>query len=198
MGILLKDSKTKDNLMRAFAGESQARNRYTFSASEAKKQKLHVIEAIFKFTADQERLHARVFYSFLKEMADKNILIDGNYPIDIYDDVAKLLRAAQHNEYQEYEHDYANFSKIAKEEGFSKISQTFSMIAEVEKTHGERFKKFADMLEEGKLFKSETETEWMCLSCGHIHKGKEAPEICPICSHTKGFFIRLNQAPYQG
>lgn len=197
MGIEFSKSQTKDNLMRAFAGESQARNRYIFSASNARKQNLHVIEAIFNFTADQERSHAKVFYDFLKDLAGTNISVDGNYPIDIYDDVVKLLRSAQHNEYQEYEHDYAGFAKIASDEGFTKISNTFKMIADVEKTHGARFERYADMLEQNKLFISDVETQWMCLNCGHIYKGTKAPQICPICNHSQGFFIRLELAPFQ-
>lgn len=196
MSILLKDSQTKDNLMRSFAGESQARNRYVFSAGEAKKQKLHVVEAVFNYTADQERSHAKVFYDFLKELAGTNILVDGNYPVDHFSDVAQLLRAAQHNEYQEFEHEYASFGKIAREEGFIQIATAFEMIGEIEKTHGDRFGKFAELLEQDKLFKSDTEVEWLCLNCGHIHRGTNAPLVCPVCKHNQGFFIPLNLSPF--
>jgi len=192
-----KQSKTKENLMRGFAGESQAINRYLFSAAVAKSQKLKVIEEIFIFTANQERSHAKVFYNFLKEFAGQNISVDGNYPVDIHDDVVKLLRAAQHNEYQEYEFDYTNFATVAREEGFTKIYMAFDMIANVEKTHGDRFGKFADLLEQDKLFKKEIEAEWMCLKCGHIHKGMAAPGVCPICSHAQGYFTRLNMVPFE-
>lgn len=197
MSILLKDSKTKDNLMRAFAGESQARNRYTFGAAEAKKQKLHVIETIFTLTANQEHAHAKSYYNLLKEMSGINISVDGNYPVDINDNVAKLLRLAQHNEYEENQDVYPAFAKIATEEGFIKISTMFQMIAKIEKTHGDRFGRFAKLIEDDKLFKSDTETEWMCLNCGHIHKGKFAPTICPVCDHAQGFFIRLEDAPFE-
>ena len=183
--------------MRAFAGESQARNRYTFAALKAKEEKLHVIEAIFTFTAHQERAHAKVFYDFLKEDAGKNISIDGNYPVDIYDKVSELLRAAEHNEFQEYENDYKKFSEIAKEEGFIGISSIFNMIADVEKTHGERFGKFATLMEQGKLFISDVETQWVCLNCGYIYNGKEAPKTCPICKHDQGFFIRVELSPFK-
>jgi len=196
MDTNFEKSCTKENLMRAFAGESQARNRYTFAAEKAKESKLHVIEAIFTFTAHQERAHAKVFYDFLKDEAGKNINIDGNYPVDIYDKIPELLRAAQHNEFQEYENDYKKFSETARDEGFIGISNTFNMIAEVEKTHGERFGQFADLLEQGKLFVSDFETSWICLNCGHIYKGKEVPAVCPICKHDKGFFIRLELSPY--
>jgi len=196
MEINFEKSKTRENLMRAFAGESQARNRYTFAAQKAKESNLHVIEGIFTFTANQELAHAKVFYDFLKDEVGKNINIDGNYPVDIYEKIPDLLRAAQHNEFQEYENDYKKFSEIAKEEGFSGISNIFNMIANVEKTHGERFAEFADLLEQGKLFVSNVETTWICLNCGHIYTGKEAPAMCPICKHDKGFFIRAELYPF--
>ncbi|PWJ76275.1 UNVERIFIED_CONTAM: rubrerythrin [Murimonas intestini] len=197
MTVDFKTSQTKDNLMRAFAGESQARNRYTFAASQAKKEKLQVIEAVFRFTADQERQHARVFYSYLKELAGQTITVDGGYPVDIYPDVKDLLRAAQHNEYEEHDDVYKKFGEVAKEEGFHKVAGAFHMIAEIEKTHGDRFKKFADYMDENKLFVSDVEEGWMCLECGFIYQGKEAPEKCPVCSHDQGYFIRLSLAPYQ-
>lgn len=196
MAVDFKNSVTKDNLMRAFAGESQARNRYTFSAGMAKKENLHVVEAVFMFTANQEKEHAEIFYNHLKEMAGANIDVDGKYPVDLYDDVVKLLEAAQHNEYQEYEHEYKNFGNIAKEEGFPKIAATFHLISEIEKTHGDRFGRFADMLKNNQLFISNVETEWMCLNCGYIYKGTEVPKVCPVCNHDKGYFIRLELTPF--
>lgn len=192
-----KTSQTKDNLMRAFAGESQARNRYTFAASQAKKEKLQVIEAVFRFTADQERQHAKIFYNYLKDLAGETITVDGGYPVDIYPDVKDLLRAAQHNEYEEHDDVYKKFGDAAKEEGFDKIAASFHMIAGIEKTHGDRFKRFADYMEEKKLFISDVEEGWMCLECGFVYYGKEAPKKCPVCSHDQGYFIRLTLAPYQ-
>lgn len=191
------ESQTKDNLIRSFAGESQARNRYLFAAGQTKKENLHVIQAIFEYTADQERAHAKVFYNHLKPLAGENICVDGCYPVDIYDDMVKLLRAAQHNEYEEHDHEYAKFAKIAKEEGFQSIAYSFSGIAEIEKTHGDRFGNFADLIEQDKLFKDDQEVEWLCLNCGHIHKGKNAPGACPICQHPQGFFIRLELSPFK-
>ena len=148
MATEFKNSHTKDNLMRAFAGESQARNRYTFAASAAKKQHQHVIEAVFRFTAEQEKEHAEIFYGFLKDMAGENIAVDGAYPVDLSDDLAKLLHAARHNEYEEYEVVYKQFGDIAKEEGLMKIAAAFHMIADIEKTHGDRFARFAQMMDE--------------------------------------------------
>ncbi|HKL98444.1 MAG TPA: ferritin family protein [Mobilitalea sp.] len=197
MAMDFKDSKTMENLMKAFAGESQARNRYTFAASQAKKEHHHVIEAIFKFTADQEKEHAEIFYNHLKEMAGQNIHIEGGFPVDITDNLVELLRMAQHNEYEEYDPVYKDFGDTAKEEGFSKVASSFHMIAAIEKTHGDRFARFAELLEENKLYVADVETGWMCLHCGHVHWGKEAPKECPVCHHDRGFFIRLELAPFQ-
>lgn len=191
-----KNSETKDNLMRAFAGESQARNRYTFAASQAKSQNMHVIEAVFKFTADQEKEHAEIFYKHLSEMAGETIHVDSGYPVDISNDMTELLRMAQHNEYEEHDSVYKAFGEKAKEEGFAKIAASFFMIAEIEKVHGDRFGKFAKLLEENKLYVSDVKTGWMCLNCGYIFEGEKAPEKCPVCDHDKGYFIRLELVPY--
>lgn len=191
MAILFKNSETKDNLMRAFAGESQARNRYTFASSLAKKNGLYVISAIFAFTANQEKEHAEIFYNHLKEMAGETIFVDGGYPVDITDDVSELLRKAQHNEYEEHDPIYKVFGDKAAEEGFPAIAGSFHKIAEIEKTHGDRFGKYATMLQEGTLFVSEVETEWMCLNCGFVYKGTSAPAKCPVCLHDQGYFIRV-------
>lgn len=192
----LSESKTKINLLRAFAGESQARNRYEFAAQQACSENLPVIEFVFKYTAKQEQAHAKVFYDFLKGMAGENIAIDGSYPIDIYDTTLKLLRAAQHNEFEEFDPVYPDFAKIAAQEGFTEIGAKFNRIARIEKEHGDRFGMFADLLEQGKLFVSDVEEEWLCLNCGYVHKSSEAPKACPVCSHKQGYFIRLALAPY--
>ncbi len=196
MAVEFRESETKDNLMRAFAGESQARNRYTFAASQAKKNGLHVISAIFAFTASQEKEHAEIFYNHLKEMAGETIFIDGGYPVDITEDVEKLLRMAQHNEYEEHEPIYKTFGEKALEEGFKNVAASFLQIAEIEKVHGDRFGKYAKLLEEGKLFVSDVEAEWMCLNCGYVYKGLEAPKVCPVCKHDRGYFIRFEFAPF--
>ena len=182
--------------MKAFAGESQARNRYDFAAQQAKKENLPVIEMIFKFTANQEQAHAKVFYDFLKEMTGKNIKIDGGYPVDIYSTTLEYLRAAQHNEFEEFDPVYPDFAKIAAKEGFQQIGMKFNDIAKIEKTHGERFSMFKELLEQNRLFVADAEEEWMCLNCGYIHKSSEAPKACPVCSHPQGYFIRLSLAPY--
>lgn len=191
-----KNSETKENLMRAFAGESQARNRYTFAASQAKQQKMHVVEAVFTFTANQEKEHAEIFYNHLKELSGENIHIDGSYPVDIYESVLEVLRAAQHNEYEEFDPVYKAFGDKAMEEGFPKVAASFHHIAGIEKIHGDRFGQLADLLEQNQLFINDVECKWMCLNCGFVFEGKEAPQKCPVCDQDKGFFIRLELAPY--
>ncbi|MCJ7856623.1 rubrerythrin family protein [Lachnospiraceae bacterium NSJ-143] len=197
MAVDFKMSETKVNLMRAFAGESQARNRYTFGASQARGQKLHVIEAIFTFTANQEKEHAEIFYNHLKDMAGETIKIDGGYPVDINDSIIQILRAAQHNEYEEFDPVYKAFGDKALEEGFPKIANSFHKIAEIEKTHGDRFGKFADLMEQDQLFVNDIECGWMCLNCGYVYTGRQAPSVCPVCEHDQGFFIRLELAPFE-
>lgn len=198
MSVDFKNSITKENLMRAFAGESQARNRYTIAAGQAKQQDLHVIEAVFTFTADQEKEHAEIFYNHLSELGGESIQIDGAYPVDISQDIAQLLRFAQHNEYQEHDDVYLHFAEKAKEEGFMKVAGSFRLIADIEKTHGDRFGMFADLIEQKKLFVSDVDTAWMCLECGNIYRGKAVPEECPVCHHSRGYFIRVELAPYTG
>jgi len=197
MAVDFKNSETKDNLMRSFAGESQARNRYTIAAAQAKKQNLHVIESVFTYTANQEREHAEIFYRYLKELGGETIHIDGGYPVDISEKLSELLRMAQHNEYEEHDDVYKAFGEKAKEEGFLTIAGTFSMIAEIEKAHGDRFGKYAELLEKDRLFREDKKTSWICLNCGYIYEGEAAPRKCPVCAHDQGFFIRLGESPYE-
>lgn len=196
--VEFSNSVTKDNLMRAFAGESQARNRYTFAASQAKKNGLYVISTIFAFTASQEKEHAEIFYNHLKEMAGNTIFIDGGYPVDLSDNIADLLFMAQHNEYEEHDSVYKAFGEKAREEGFDQIAASFQQIAGIEKVHGDRFGRYAQLIREGKLFISDVEEEWMCLNCGFVFKGKSAPAACPVCHHDQGYFIRFNLVPFHG
>lgn len=196
MAVDFKNSETKLNLMRAFAGESQARNRYTFAANQAKEQNLHVVEAVFTFTANQEKEHAEIFYNHLKELAGENIHIDGGYPVDISESILDILRYAQHNEFEEFDPVYKEFGDKAMEEGFPKVAACFHHIAGIEKIHGNRFGQLADLIEQNKLFISDVECGWMCLNCGYVFTGKEAPMKCPVCDHDRGFFIRLELAPY--
>lgn len=198
MDIDFKESKTRVNLMRAFAGESQARNRYTIAAEEAEKQGLFSVKQIFLFTADQERSHAERFYDLLKNLSGTTIEIAGGYPVDHFDSVVDLLKAAKHNEMEEADDVYQAFGNEAKEEGFIEAASTFFQIAEIEAIHGRRFGKLAEMLEQNKYFENETNGEWMCLNCGHIYAGKMVPQVCPVCRYERGYFIPAEIAPYLG
>lgn len=191
-----KDSKTKENLMKAFAGESQARNRYTFAAEEAKKQGLYAVREVFLFTAEQERAHAERFYELLREIEGETIEICAGYPVDRRDSVETLLYAAQHNEYEESDDVYQAFGDVAKEEGFMEVASAFYQIAKIEKIHGDRFGKLAQLLETGKYFENTEVGTWMCLNCGHIHSGVKLPGVCPVCRHERGYFIPVSLAPY--
>ena len=192
-----KNSETKDNLLRAFAGESQARNRYTFAAAAAKKANLEVIEMLFEYTAGQEKEHGEIFYDHLKEAGCDNIVITAGYPVDCTDDVQKLLKLAADHENDEYGDIYPAFAEKAQEEGFAAVAAAFRQIAKIEKVHADRFKRFAQLMEQGKLFVSDVETEWMCLNCGHVQRGTKAPEQCPVCKHSQGYFSRVELSPYE-
>ena len=189
-------SQIRENLMRAFAGESQARSRYTIAAGIAHKSGLAVIEGIFLFTADQEKAHAKQFYRQLHELGGQTIRVDGTYPVDIYADLLSHLRAAQHNEYEEWKTDYAAFARTAMEEGFPLVGKLFENIARVEQTHGDRFGRFADLLEREQLFCSEVEVQWTCLNCGYVVTSTAAPANCPVCRHPQGYFVRVELAPW--
>ncbi len=192
MAISFNESQTKINLMRAFAGESQARNRYYFAAEEAKCQKLEAVEKIFIFTAEQEMAHAEIFYNHLKEFNGENIEIDAAYPVNNTNSILELLKSAVHNEMEEYSDAYKHFAQTAEKEGFAQIAFSFYKIAEIEKTHAERFQKVYNLLEKKDGTLAESGEYWMCLNCGHIHKGDTIPENCPVCSHNKGYFINLS------
>lgn len=190
MAISFEKSNTKVNLMKAFAGESQARNRYTFAASQAKKEGLQVIQKVFEFTANQEKEHAEVFYKKLASLRGNTIQIESDFPIDIYDSSLDLLKCAQNNEYAEYNDVYKSFGDEAKSEGFDDIAKLFYNVAEVEKVHGDRFGKFIELIESKELFESTKEERWICLNCGYIYTGKAALKVCPICDHGQGYQMR--------
>lgn len=194
----LKNSVTKENLLRAFAGESQARNRYTFAASTCRTNKLQVLEAVFTYTAGQEKEHAEVFYNHLKKAGCESVTIaEAAYPVDLADEPLKLLELARDHEMDEFQDIYPAFADKAQEEGFAEIARHFRQIAGIEKVHAERFERFAKFMRENKLFVSDVETGWMCLNCGHIFTGTKAPNKCPVCDHDQGYFIRLELSPYE-
>ncbi len=196
MAIDFKQSRTRENLMKAFAGESQARNRYTIAAEVSRKQGMQAVGIVFAFTADQERAHAQRFYDLMKEAEGSTIEICGGFPVDTYDSVLDLLKAAEHNETEEYEDVYQAFGREAKEEGFFEIASAFHQIAEIENVHARRFGELKKFLESNTYFENAEEQAWMCLNCGYIHRGKKVPAQCPVCRHEKGYFIPLDMAPY--
>lgn len=190
------ESETKLNLMRAFAGESQARNRYTFAAEFAREHGLYIVSDIFLFTANQELAHANVFYTHLKAFSGENITITGGYPVEVFDNMLDILETAKHDELSEYESVYKNFAEVAKEEGFSEIAASFQNIAKIEKVHSARFDELLKLIKEDRLFKSDDKTIWFCTNCGHIQYTAEAPEKCPVCSHDRGYFLKRELIPY--
>lgn len=198
MAVQFCESKTKENLMKAFAGESQARNRYTFAAKKARELGYESIAQVFEFTAEQERAHGERYYQLLNSLAGETVTVDGTYPVDIAEDICELLDKAEHNEFEEYEHVYPQFAQIAKEEGFMEAASAFTMIGEVEQMHGKRFRKLAELLRANQFDKSTEEEKWMCLNCGYIHTGTQVPPNCPSCHYEKGYFIPLSFAPFQG
>lgn len=172
-----KGSKTEKNLMDAFAGESQARNKYTYYASKAKKEGYVQISNIFTETAGNEKEHAEIWFKLLQE--------NGEIPTTMTN-----LKDAAAGENYEWTDMYQRMAKEAKEEGFAKISKLFSMVSEIEKEHEARYLKLLKNLEDGIVFSSEGDTIWKCSNCGHIHIGKKAPSICPVCAHPQAYFER--------
>lgn len=171
----LKGSRTEANLMTAFAGESQARNKYTYYASKAKKDGYVQIAQIFEETANNEKEHAKIWFKLLH---------DGGVPTTV-----ENLKDAAAGENYEWTEMYAEFAKVAKEEGFDHIAALFEMVAKIEKDHEERYKKLLANIEGGLVFSRDGDMMWICSNCGHVHIGKAAPEICPVCAHPKAYFM---------
>lgn len=191
------EAKTKTNLLRAFAGECQARMRYEMAAKVAGKSGLAILQDMFYFTANQEKEHAVIFYNFLKDVfKDENVSMDANYPIDLDQDLTSLLQQAANHEYDEATSIYKEFGEVAKEEGYIEIASTFFMISDIEKYHHERFMRYHDLLTSGKLFKEQSTIKWMCLNCGFIYEGNEAVNVCPVCKHSQGYSLRLNETQF--
>lgn len=182
----LTGTETEKNLLKAFAGESQARNRYTYFASVAKKEGYEQIASIFIETADNEKEHAKRFFSFLE--SGEGLEITAMYPAGKIGTTVENLRAAAAGENEEWTELYPEFAKIAKEEGFDDVSVCFNMIAKVEKEHEERYKKLADNIEKAEVFKKNTKVRWKCRNCGYVSENDAAPEKCPACLHPKAYF----------
>ena len=196
--VEFSNSVTKDNLMRAFAGESQARNRYTFAASQAKKNGLQVISAVFAFTASQEKEHAEIFYKHLQKMAGSTIFIDGGYPVDISDNIADLLDMAQHNEYEEHDSVYQSFGDAARKEGFDQIAASFFQIAAIEKVHGDRFGRYAKLIREGKLngFSGSTQKPAISAAASKPASSAAAAQSTTNSSIQKGCLVKITGSKY--
>ncbi len=186
----LEHSQTLQCLVNAFAGESQARNRYTFYAKVAKQEGYEQISRIFIQTAENEKEHAKLFYKHIPN--SEHLTVTGAYPF-FFGDTYKNLLAAASGEREEWEVLYKNFSQVAKNEGYDEISKLFANIVEIEKHHAHRFQLLADTLKEEQLFKKEENMQWICLKCGHVQIGKEAPCICPVCEHPQGYFKLFNE-----
>ena len=181
----VKGTKTEQNLLKSFAGESQARTRYTFFASKAKKEGYEQIAGVFTETADQEKEHAERFFKYLE---GGMLEITAAYPAGKIGTTAENLLAAANGEYEEWHDLYADFAKVADEEGFAEIAQTWRRIAMVEAEHERRYRILLGRVVEEKVFERDAPIEWQCRNCGYVHKGKEAPDLCPACQHPKAYY----------
>jgi len=181
----LKGSRTEKNLLKSFAGESQARNRYTFFASAARKEGYIQIQRIFEETAANEKEHAEVFFKYLE---GGDLEITAAYPAGKIGTTEENLLAAAEGELLEWGTLYPDFANVAREEGFLDVAESYTEIAEVEEEHEKRYRKLLENVKNGTVFKRDEEVEWHCLNCGYIHHGKEAPEVCPACQHPRSYY----------
>ncbi|MCF6239150.1 MAG: rubrerythrin family protein [Candidatus Marinimicrobia bacterium] len=190
MGKSIQGTQTEKNLLISFAGESQARNRYTFFASAAKKEGLVQIAQIFEETANQEKEHAKRFFKFLE---GGELEITETFPAGVIGTTLDNLKAAAAGEEYEWTTMYPGFAKIAREEGFKAIANAFDAISIAEKQHGKRYADLAANLEAGKVFKRNGKIVWRCINCGYLHEGEEAPKACPACLHPQAYFELLGE-----
>ena len=188
MGKSIKGTKTEKNLLAAFAGESQARNRYTYYASAAKKEGFEQIAHIFLETAENEKEHAKIFFNHLE---GGEVEITAAYPAGVIGDTKKNLEAAAAGENLEWTTLYANFAKVAKEESFPEVERSFEQISKVEKFHESRYRKLISNVEGNEVFKKKASVKWHCINCGYVHEGPEAPKECPACKHPQAYYELL-------
>ena len=181
----IKGTRTEQNLLKAFAGESQARTRYTFFASVAKKEGYEQIAGVFLETAEQEKEHAKRFFKFLE---GGMVEITASFPAGVIGTTIENLQEAANGENEEWEVLYPEFARIAKEEGFPQVAAAFKMIAEVEVQHDIRYRKLLANIMNGSVFKKEEEIEWQCRNCGYVHSDLGAPKTCPACLHEQAYF----------
>lgn len=186
----IKGTQTEKNLLIAFAGESQARNKYTYFAGAAKKEGLMQIADIFEETANQEKEHAKRFFKFLE---GGDVEITETFPAGKTASTLENLRAAAAGEEHEWTEMYPAFEKIAREEGFNQVAAAFKAISIAEKQHGKRYQELADNLEAGKVFKRNGKVVWRCRNCGYLHESEEAPNVCPACLHPQSYFELLGE-----
>ncbi len=186
----LKGSKTEKNLLASFAGESQARNRYAFFASQAQKDGFMQVSAVFQETADQEKEHAKRFFKFLE---GGDVEVAAAFPAGQIKSTFDNLRAAAAGENHEHTDLYPRFAKEAREEGFNDIAAVFSAIAVAEKQHEKRYRDLAANIEAGRVFKRSSKVVWRCRNCGYLHSGEDAPRICPACAHEQAHFELLGE-----
>jgi rubrerythrin len=184
----IKGSRTEKNILKAFAGESQARNRYTYFASQAKKEGYVQISKIFEETANQEKEHAKRLFKLLE---GGEVEITDSYPAGMIGSTEENLKAAAAGENHEYSEMYPGFAKIAKEEGYDQIAAIFRAIAVAEKQHEKRYLALMNNINQGKVFKKDDVVIWRCQNCGYIHEGREAPQLCPACAHPQAHFELL-------
>jgi rubrerythrin len=186
----IKETRTEKNLLTAFAGESQARNRYAYFASQAKKEGYEQMSFIFEETASQEKEHAKRLFKFLE---GGEVQISASFPAGMIGTTLDNLKAAATGEKYEYSEMYPGFAKIADEEGLTEIAEVFRKIANAEKQHEKRYNALTANIEAGRVFKREKETVWRCRNCGYLHTGKEAPDECPACAHEQAYFELLGE-----
>ncbi len=185
MGKSIKGTKTEKNLLAAFAGESQARNRYTYFASAAKKEGYEQISRFFLETAENEKEHAKVFFQYLE---GGEVEITAGYPAGVIGNTRQNLEAAADGEKMEWSTLYADFAKIAKEEGFEEVARSFDQIAKVEMFHEKRYRKLAKNIDDQEVFKKKATVKWHCINCGFVYEGAEAPKECPACRHPQSYY----------
>jgi len=181
----IKGTQTEKNLLAAFAGESQARNRYTFFASKAKKEGYEQIAAIFQETADNEKEHAEVFF---KHLQGGDVEIVAGYPAGVIGNTAENLLAAAEGEKMEWGTLYPDFAKTAEKEGFPMVAHSFKEIGEVEAYHERRYRKLLENVKKKTVFKKDKVVKWKCRNCGYVHEGTEAPDVCPACQHPQSYY----------
>ncbi len=186
----LKGSKTEKNLLGAFAGESQARNRYTYFASKARKEGYIQMAQIFEETANQEKEHAKRFFS---QLEGGDVEVEAAFPAGVVGATAENLKAAAGGEHHEWTELYPSFAKVARDEGFEEVACLFEHISVAEKQHERRYLGLLANIEAGKVFKKDKAITWRCLNCGYLHEGEEAPEACPACAHPQGYFELLGE-----